>query len=83
MDINTTIQTAKICSNAESCEGCINNPYVTQNGIIRCKNRLIEHLHKHLAATLNWIPTDCRTCNHENCSDCDHRFDGWQLKGEL
>ena len=29
-----------------------------------------------------YVPTNCTTCNHENCEDCDSRFDGWQM-GEI
>ena len=29
-----------------------------------------------------YVPQDCRTCNHENCEDCDSRLDGWQM-GEI
>lgn len=29
-----------------------------------------------------YVPQDCRACNHENCEDCDSRLDGWQM-GEI
>ena len=29
-----------------------------------------------------YVPTNCTTCNHENCEDCDSRLDGWQM-GEI
>ena len=29
-----------------------------------------------------YVLQDCTTCNHENCDDCGHRLDGWQM-GEI
>ena len=41
---------------------------------------------KEAAVMLNklkqYVPITCSTCNHENCADCDHRLDGWQI-GEI
>lgn len=50
-------------------------PYGTEALLIKCA----ETIHK----LMQYVPVTCSTCSHENCDDCDHRLDGWQMKEDL
>jgi hypothetical protein len=47
-------------------------PYATQTLLMNMSKKLIE-------LVTEYVPITCKTCNHANCNDCDHRLDGWQL----